>query len=528
MRSPRDVFDVQIGELWHNILYCNFILEAVVSESALLSLCTEVLTEKKILPVGEVGKTLSDVTAIPNLSSQLREKFGGLKKFLERYPEIFLFSKDHPFNPNVVLRKSLNADQIDQVERGIVSLQALFKAMGNSGRQHVSNNVLVGGSFSFHLLQNQSSKKNKGGPQQPGLQQPSVVSSNNAASSTSSSSNNAVPPLTSGDSFSRPPAIPNTGGADDRSISTSGTGQSIGRVGETSRRPQNWTPFMENNTGNGLANPSSSMYQEGRSASLSNDWASGTSEMQSPTGQSGNSASSQNPPLWIGDFSLNGGEGDRSGGAGRDYDDHSQGDSGWGSSFGTSRGMGAGGRDFVGNSSGGTFYSNDNRPQPMPPSSFDLNGKRGAMRFSNSAPPQLFKQQSTSSQPPGLQQARPNSWEIYPTNYHRSGNGGGGNSGNGGGQSEMSRSFTDFSGSSGNNHHDAHSGLVGLYGSNNPGNRQSMMKQSQGQQQSGYGGSGHGNLYSGNDGPLGSSSESSFHHMSSNQPFGNRKYPDWS
>jgi hypothetical protein len=137
VRSPREIFDVQIGDLWHNIFYCNFVLESILSESALLSLCTEVLTEKKILPVGEVGKMLSEATSIPNLSSQLREKFGGLKKFLERYPEIFLFSKDHPFNPNVVLRKSLTAQQLDQVEHGLVTLQVLLKTANGKQMQVV-------------------------------------------------------------------------------------------------------------------------------------------------------------------------------------------------------------------------------------------------------------------------------------------------------------------------------------------------------------------------------------------------------
>lgn len=86
--------------------------------------------DRKILPVGEVGKTLSDVTAIANLSAQLREKFGGLKKFLERYPEIFVISKDHPFNPNVVLRKSLTNEQYEMFDKKGVPLQNFFKQTG--------------------------------------------------------------------------------------------------------------------------------------------------------------------------------------------------------------------------------------------------------------------------------------------------------------------------------------------------------------------------------------------------------------
>ena len=98
--------------------------------------------ERKILPVGEVGKTLSDVTAIANLSAQLREKFGGLKKFLERYPEIFVISKDHPFNPNVVLRKSLTSEQFDMFEKKGVPLQTFFKQAAPAQKQPVIPQVI--------------------------------------------------------------------------------------------------------------------------------------------------------------------------------------------------------------------------------------------------------------------------------------------------------------------------------------------------------------------------------------------------
>lgn len=151
MKSPRDVYFVEVSQLWHEILFCNFILQGIVSESALLSLCAEVLTERKILPVGEVGKIVSDIVASPFLSSQLKEKFGGLKKFLEKYPEIFVFSKDHPFNPHVVLKKFLTQEQMEMVEAG-TSLQAIFKSTGKTQQQHhqflgqgASNNNSMGG-----------------------------------------------------------------------------------------------------------------------------------------------------------------------------------------------------------------------------------------------------------------------------------------------------------------------------------------------------------------------------------------------
>ena len=36
---------------------------------------------------------------------------GGLKKFLERYPEDFVMSNDHPFNPHVYLRNPIAVEE---------------------------------------------------------------------------------------------------------------------------------------------------------------------------------------------------------------------------------------------------------------------------------------------------------------------------------------------------------------------------------------------------------------------------------
>lgn len=48
----------------------------------------------------------------------LKEKFGGLKKFLEVHADTFLIGKDHPFNPNVYLRATLNDAEVALVQSG--------------------------------------------------------------------------------------------------------------------------------------------------------------------------------------------------------------------------------------------------------------------------------------------------------------------------------------------------------------------------------------------------------------------------
>ena len=114
-----------ISRIWQTILYCNLIVESIVTESALITLSVEILCEKGPLPVGEIGKILAELTSIPNLSVKLKEKFGGLKKFLERFPEKIFISNDHPFNPNVVLRNTLSIEHLELIDRGLFPMQLI-------------------------------------------------------------------------------------------------------------------------------------------------------------------------------------------------------------------------------------------------------------------------------------------------------------------------------------------------------------------------------------------------------------------
>jgi len=79
-----------IEKLWEQMYYCNLILEGRVTETALLILTKDILSERGTLPVGEIGKMLQELTSLISLSAKLKEKFGGLKKFLEKYSEHYL------------------------------------------------------------------------------------------------------------------------------------------------------------------------------------------------------------------------------------------------------------------------------------------------------------------------------------------------------------------------------------------------------------------------------------------------------
>ena len=128
--------------LWHAVEFGAFYLDSDVTDAALLMLTREVLLTRGPLPVGEVGKHLGEATSSGNLSAALKEKFGGLKKFLERHAAEFLLGADHPFNPHVYLRALLTPEQARHVEQSNTPL-----IPGQGGVQpstHASSNASSG------------------------------------------------------------------------------------------------------------------------------------------------------------------------------------------------------------------------------------------------------------------------------------------------------------------------------------------------------------------------------------------------
>ena len=85
----RHVFVCDFPLLSHNLMDFVTICRQV-SEGTLRSLSQEILQDRGPLPVGEIGKTLQEITGISTLSAYLKDKFGGLKKFLENYPDDFV------------------------------------------------------------------------------------------------------------------------------------------------------------------------------------------------------------------------------------------------------------------------------------------------------------------------------------------------------------------------------------------------------------------------------------------------------
>lgn len=116
--SSSGMDSVNMNSLRLNDISATYASENSINPSQLITLAESVLNEKGPLPVGEVGKTLQEATGNPQLSQILKERHNGLKKFLEKFPDKFIMSCDHPFNPHVYLRRSYSPDEQREIETG--------------------------------------------------------------------------------------------------------------------------------------------------------------------------------------------------------------------------------------------------------------------------------------------------------------------------------------------------------------------------------------------------------------------------
>ena len=108
-------------KIYCDISYYNFIVTGVITNvSAIHQLVKQILFDKGPLPVGEIGKSLQELSSTASLSAIIKETFGGLKKVLEGLPDDFFIFTDHPFNPHVFLRKFLETEELAILSRGVI------------------------------------------------------------------------------------------------------------------------------------------------------------------------------------------------------------------------------------------------------------------------------------------------------------------------------------------------------------------------------------------------------------------------
>ena len=115
-----------------------------------------------------MGKSIQEITATSNLSQRLKDKYGGLKKFLERYTDIFVISTDHPFNPHIFIKSLLTSEDLETIARGLVpsSLTAKYKKI--QGNRKKSSDIGMNPTISMTSTSRSQSVGNKmtsSGPQ---------------------------------------------------------------------------------------------------------------------------------------------------------------------------------------------------------------------------------------------------------------------------------------------------------------------------------------------------------------------------
>jgi hypothetical protein len=117
--SPRDArHSVNNLQQIHSALaYCHMIYRGIINDASLQYAVIHALEMKGALPVGEIGKAMSIHCDAADLSKYIKDKHGGLKKYLERYPSLFVFGDDHEFNPHVFLASSLSEEHKVRINR---------------------------------------------------------------------------------------------------------------------------------------------------------------------------------------------------------------------------------------------------------------------------------------------------------------------------------------------------------------------------------------------------------------------------
>jgi hypothetical protein len=104
-----DILNADLDHILHNLQHARQFEVPDISELDLVGLIEKVLAEHGSIPVGKMGSLLHTVINNHSLPAMLKERYGGLKKFLERHTEVFSIGDDHPFNPHVHLISSSGA-----------------------------------------------------------------------------------------------------------------------------------------------------------------------------------------------------------------------------------------------------------------------------------------------------------------------------------------------------------------------------------------------------------------------------------
>jgi hypothetical protein len=109
------------------IRYCNLIDKEIVTDQAILFACIDSLESRGAMPVGEVGKAISFQSDSVLITKHLKDQHDGLKKFLERFPAVFVFGSDHTYNPHVYLIEKLFPEHLLMMKDNLLPIPIILQ-----------------------------------------------------------------------------------------------------------------------------------------------------------------------------------------------------------------------------------------------------------------------------------------------------------------------------------------------------------------------------------------------------------------
>jgi RNA exonuclease 4 len=201
--SEYDSLDGNFDKIVANLTHAKEFNSPDLSEGELVQLIEDILIERGSVPVGRLGSLLHDATNNHSLPAMLKEQFGGLKRLLERHPEVFLVGKTHPYNPEVRLTYPpnsnsalFNSQQKKKVQRRRTRTRRLpvqtihAAAIITNNGQIIPTNSQYSSQYTSHQHQQQlySSQQNQSSSQ--GFRSSSGSSNTMSYNSNASQSNN--------------------------------------------------------------------------------------------------------------------------------------------------------------------------------------------------------------------------------------------------------------------------------------------------------------------------------------------------
>uniref|UniRef100_A0A7S1EU80 PAP/OAS1 substrate-binding-related domain-containing protein n=1 Tax=Timspurckia oligopyrenoides TaxID=708627 RepID=A0A7S1EU80_9RHOD len=118
--------------LRNNLEYVRFIVDSQVTELGLLAFLMQVLAENGSLLIGEIGQHLRSTFGRQDWGAVLKERFGGLKRFLLKHADLFFVDNDHPLNPHIYLRSYQNGPVIRDTQAPETSAESYGVSLDSS------------------------------------------------------------------------------------------------------------------------------------------------------------------------------------------------------------------------------------------------------------------------------------------------------------------------------------------------------------------------------------------------------------